>query len=53
MKKWEKILSKFVDVTTMKEQLHTDFSEFIQEADFCFGFIQPGHGIKGKTNESG
>lgn len=45
VKKWEKMATKFTDVTVVKEQLSTDFS---QEVDICFGFIQPGHGAKGK-----
>ena len=47
VKKWDKE-SKFSDVSIMKNQLSTDFAEFIKDAQFSFGYIQPGHGAKGR-----
>lgn len=38
----------FKDVTSMKIQLESQFHEFILEDEFSFGYIQPGHGSKGR-----
>ena len=52
LRKWDKPLkdgvSKFSNLQDLKAALATDFSEFIKEDDFGFGFIQPGHGSKGR-----
>ena len=48
IKDWESVSVKFSDVYVMKNQLSVDFAEYIQETEFTFGYIQPGHGAKGK-----
>lgn len=47
VKRWDNE-STFGDVSVMKNHLSTDFAEFIQDAQFSFGYIQPGHGSKGR-----
>ena len=39
---------KFNDVTVMEEELRKEFSDFIGSDIFHYGFIQPGHGFRGK-----
>ena len=41
-------MTKLKNVAAMKGQLSTDSEEFIQQAEFSFGYIQPGHGARGK-----
>ena len=42
--------SKLFDVEVLKTSLLADFNEYIVEDNFQFGFIEPGHGKKGRQN---
>lgn len=39
---------KFTDVSDLRSCLLSDFENFIHEDTFQFGYIQPGHGAKGR-----
>ena len=39
--------NKFTDVSIMKSDLAIEFSDFICDGEFSYGYIQPGHGVKG------
>lgn len=47
LKRWGRE-GKFEDLEAIKISLGEDFNDFIQDCDFKFGYIQPGHGSKGR-----
>ena len=44
---WCQAQTKFTDISAMRYRLAVDFHDCIGENKFDFGYIQPGHGIKG------
>ena len=48
LKKWETQIEKFSDLEAIKVGLSVDFNNYIRDCDFKFGYIQPGHGSKGR-----
>ena len=48
LKKWETPIEKFSDLEAIKVGLSVDFNNYIRDCDFNFGYIQPGHGSKGR-----
>ena len=48
IKKWD-INARFSNVSDLKDQLASDFATLLEDgADFLFGYIQRGHGMRGK-----
>jgi len=48
IKKWDNN-TRFSNVSDLKDQLASDFATLLQDgADFLFGYIQRGHGMRGK-----
>lgn len=45
---WCQAQTKFTDISAMRSRLAVDFHDCIGENKFDFGYIQPGHGIKGR-----
>lgn len=45
---WCQAQTKFTNISAMRSRLAVDFHECIGENEFDFGYIQPGHGIKGR-----
>ena len=55
VEKWEEE-GKFDDIEILKEKMSLKFQSYIKESEYSLGFIQPGHGTKGRqvpvaTNE--
>ena len=48
IKKWD-INARFSNVSDLKDQLASDFATLLEDgANFLFGYIQRGHGMRGK-----
>ena len=47
VQKWEE-MRRFANLELLRVALSTKFQELIQQNDFSIGFIQPGHGSKGR-----